>query len=182
MQRHQGDARLGAVGVGVGDQGRVVEELGEGFAALLGVLRGVGQLLEVLDAGERLGRGLVFQRTEVAAAVVEELDELGEGGAAAGLAKGFAAGRRGFVVAVHENLGGALGCGLCGPLQDDRREGVECGGVDCLRRADSVGCVGVGGVLGGEGGELFRGVEVEAEVEAGVGGGCVICSRFSCKL
>jgi len=87
VQRHQGDARLGAVGVGVGDEGRVVEKVGERFAALLGVLRGVGQLAEVLDAGEGLGRGLVFQRADVARAVVEELDELGRVAASPGARK-----------------------------------------------------------------------------------------------
>jgi len=63
--------------------------------------RGVGQLLEVLDAREGLGRGLVFQGADVSAAVVEELDELGEGCVVAGAAEGFAIGGRGFAVAVH---------------------------------------------------------------------------------
>ena len=88
VQGHQGDAGFGGVGVGVGDERGVVEEFGEGLAAFLRVLRGVGEFLQILDAGESFGRGLFFERADVAAAIVEELDELGECGGAAGLAEG----------------------------------------------------------------------------------------------
>ncbi len=89
MERHQRDAGLGGVGVGVGDERGVVEEFGERLAALLRVLRGVGEFLQVLDAGEGFGRGFFFEGADVAGAVVEELDELGEGGGIAGLAEAF---------------------------------------------------------------------------------------------
>ena len=53
----------------------------------------------------------------------------------------------------------------CGFFQDYGSEGIEvCGG-------DAVRFVGVDGVFGGDGGDLFAGAEVEAEVEAGVEGG-----------
>ena len=94
MQGHQGDARFGGVGVGVGDEGGVVEKLGQGLAAFLRVLRGVGEFLQVLDAGEGFGRGLFFERADVAAAIVEELDQLGQRGGFAGLAEAFDAGVR----------------------------------------------------------------------------------------
>ena len=42
VEGHEGDAGFGGVGVGVGDEGGVVEKLGEGFAARGGVLCGVG--------------------------------------------------------------------------------------------------------------------------------------------
>ncbi len=42
VEGHEGDAGFGGVAVGVGDEGGVVEKLGEGFAAGGGVLRGVG--------------------------------------------------------------------------------------------------------------------------------------------
>ena len=88
MERHERDAGFGGVAVGVGDEGGVVEELVEGLAALLRVLRGVGEFLQVLDAGEGFGRGFFFEGADVAAAIVEELDELGEGGGVAGFAEG----------------------------------------------------------------------------------------------
>ena len=66
MQGHQGDAGVGVELVGVGGQGRVVEEFGQGFAAGLGVVSGVGQLLQVFNAAEGLGRTLGFQSLDVA--------------------------------------------------------------------------------------------------------------------
>ncbi len=45
----------------------MVEKLGQRLAALLRVLCGVGEFLQVLDAGEGLGRGLFFERADVAA-------------------------------------------------------------------------------------------------------------------
>ena len=98
----------------------MVEEVGEGFAAFLGVLRGVGQFLEVLDAREGLGRGLVFQRADVAAAVVEELDKLGEGCGVAGLAEGFAVG---LIAGGGRFICSRFGCKFIG---------VEVGGVRLL--------------------------------------------------
>ena len=88
MQRHQRDARFGVELVGVRGQGGVVEELGQCFAAGLGVVSGVGQFLQVFNAAERLRRTFCLQSFDVAGAVDEEADQLGEGGGVAGGAEG----------------------------------------------------------------------------------------------
>ena len=75
--------------VGVADECGVIEEFGERFAALLGVLRGVGEFLQVFNAREGFGRGFFFERADVAGAVDEELDELGQSGGVAGLAEAW---------------------------------------------------------------------------------------------
>ena len=98
----------------------MIEEFGEGLAALLRVLRGVGEFLQVLDAGEGFGRGLFFEGADVAAAIVEELDEFGEGGWVAGFAEAFvlvrarsaimiSAARSGVVLAERLRTTGAKG-------------------------------------------------------------------------
>ena len=88
VQRHQRDAGVGVELVGVGGQGRVVEKLGQRLAAGLGVVGGVGQFLQVFNAAEGLRRAFGLQGFDVAGAVDEEADQLGEGGGVAGGAKG----------------------------------------------------------------------------------------------
>ena len=88
VEGHEGDAGLGGVLVGVRDEGGVVEEVSKRFAARGGVLGSVGEFLEVLDAGEGLGRAFVLEGADVAGAVVEKFDEFGEGGGIAGFAEG----------------------------------------------------------------------------------------------
>ena len=127
VEGHEGDAGFGGVLVGVGDEGGVVEEFGEGFAAGRGVLRGVGEFLQVLDAGEGFGRGFVFEGADVAGAVVEELDELGEGGGVAGLAEGA---RVGFV-------GGFVLAGLASTMRSRRSRVASL--ADCLRGTGAKG-------------------------------------------
>ena len=72
VQRHERDAGVGIELIGVGGERGVVEELGQRFAALLGVVRGVGQFLQVLNAAEGLGRALGFKSFDVAGAVDDE--------------------------------------------------------------------------------------------------------------
>ena len=84
VQGHEGDAGLGVKLVSVGGQGGMIEELGQGLAARLGVVGGVGQFLEVFNAAEGLGRALGLQGLDVAGAVDEEADQFGEGGGVAG--------------------------------------------------------------------------------------------------
>ena len=91
VERHERDAGVGVELVGVGGESGVVEEFGEGFAALLGVVRGVGEFLQVLNAAEGLGRAFGFESFDVAGAVDDEADELGEGGGVAGRAEGLRA-------------------------------------------------------------------------------------------
>ena len=67
----------------------MVEKFGESLAALLGVVRGVGEFLQVFDAAEGFGRALGFEGFDVAGAVDDETDELGEGGGVAGRAEGL---------------------------------------------------------------------------------------------
>ena len=141
VQGHQGHARLGGVLVGVGDQGGVVEELGQGLAAFLRVLGGVGEFLEVFDAGEGLGRGLLFERADVAGAVVEELDQFGEGGRVAGLAESFDPSRAPVDSSIRISAARS-GVVFAERFEDDRGEWIECGGVD------GVGGVGVAGFSG----------------------------------
>ena len=169
VQGHEGDAGFGGVAVGVGNEGRVVEKLCESFTAGGGVLGGVGEFFEVLDAGEGFGRGFVFESADVAGTVVEELDELGEGGGVAGLAEGSRVGCvGGFVIAC---LGGddaveaGAGCGAGALLEGDGGEGVQGGGVG----DGALRCVRV---FRSDGADFFGGAEVEVEVEAGVEGRC----------
>ncbi len=88
VQGHQRDAGVGIELVGVGGQSGVVEEVGQGLAAGFGVVGGVGQFLQVFNAAEGLRRAFGFQSFDVAGAVDEEADQLGECGRVAGLAKG----------------------------------------------------------------------------------------------
>ena len=76
VQRHQRHARLGIELVGVGGQRGVVEEFGQCFAAHFGIVRGVGQFLQVLNAAECLRRAFGFQSLDVAGAVDDEADQL----------------------------------------------------------------------------------------------------------
>ncbi len=97
MQGHEGDAGVGVVLVGVGGESGVVEEFGEGFAAGFGIVGGVGQFLQVFNAAEGFRRGFGFKGLDVAGAVDEEADQLGERGRVAGGSEGsseaFCAGR-----------------------------------------------------------------------------------------
>ena len=61
VEGHQRDAGVGIELVGVGGESGVVEEFGEGFSALLGVVRGVGEFLQVFNAAEGFGRCLRFR-------------------------------------------------------------------------------------------------------------------------
>jgi hypothetical protein len=69
----------------------VVEELGQRLAAGLGVVGGVGQFLQVFNAAEGLRRAFGFERLDVAGAVDEEADQLGQRGGVAGSAEGASA-------------------------------------------------------------------------------------------
>jgi hypothetical protein len=177
VQRHQRHARLGGVGVGVGDQRGVVEKLGQGLAALLRVLRGVGEFLQVLDAREGFGRGLFFERADVAGAVVEELDQFRQSGGLAGLAEPFDAG---LARISHQDFGGALRRGVRGALEHDRREGVELG-------RDGARGVCVAAFSWCNGGDLFVGPKskpklklVSKEVSGSVRG--FLCCGFGYKF
>ena len=77
MQAHQRDLRAFVVVVGVGDEGGVVEELVESFAAVARVHGGVDQFAKILDAGEGFGRVFVFQKLDVAGAVDQEFQDIG---------------------------------------------------------------------------------------------------------
>ena len=88
VQRHERDARVGIVLVGVRSQRGVVEELGERLAADLGIVGGVGEFLQVFNAAEGFGRAFGFKRLDVAGAVDEETDQLGKRGRIAGRAEG----------------------------------------------------------------------------------------------
>ena len=89
VQGHQRDAGAGIELVGVGRQRGVVEELGECFAANLGIVGGVGQFLQVFNPAEGLRRAFGLERLDVAGAIDEEANQLGKRGGIAGLAKGF---------------------------------------------------------------------------------------------
>jgi hypothetical protein len=87
VQRHERDASVGIELIGVGGECGVVEEFGESFAALFGIVRGVGQFLQIFNAAEGLGRAFGLESFDVAGAVDDEADELGESGGVAGGAK-----------------------------------------------------------------------------------------------
>ena len=89
VESHERDARVGIELVGIGGESGVVKEIGESFAALLGVVRGVGQFLQILDAAEGLRRAFGFESFDVAGAVDDEANEFGEGGGIAGGSETF---------------------------------------------------------------------------------------------
>ncbi len=88
VEGHEGDARFGVELVRIGSQSRVVEEFGQGFAAGFGVVRGVGQLLEVFNAAESFRGAFGFKSLDVAGAVNDETNQLGQCGGVAWSAKG----------------------------------------------------------------------------------------------
>src|SRR5262249_46809405 len=78
VQRHQRDRRLFVVGVSVGDERGVIEEVADRFAALGGFGGGVEQFIQILDARFGFGRLFGLQHPLVAGAIKNELDELGQ--------------------------------------------------------------------------------------------------------
>ncbi len=60
VQRHERDAGVGVVLVGVGGQSGVVQEISQSLAAGFGIVRGVGQFLQVFNAAEGLRRTFGF--------------------------------------------------------------------------------------------------------------------------
>ena len=89
VQGHERDARVGVELVGVRCQCGVIEEVGEGFAADLGIVRRIGEFLQVFNPAEGLGRSFGFESLDVAGAIDDEADQLGKCGGIAGFAKGF---------------------------------------------------------------------------------------------
>ncbi len=78
VEGHEGDAGFGVELIGVGGEGGVVEEFGKGFAAGFRVVCGVGQFLEVFNAAEGFRGAFCLKGLDVAGAVDEETDQLGE--------------------------------------------------------------------------------------------------------
>ena len=89
MQAHQRDPALGIVTIRVTHQCGVIEELRKGLAPLLRVLRSVGKLLQVFNAGERFRCPFFLERTDVASAVDQKADQFRKCGCIAGLAESF---------------------------------------------------------------------------------------------
>ena len=79
VQRHQRDARVLVVLVGVADQCGVVEKLVQRLAAVARIHGGVHQFAQVLDARQRLRRVFLLELLDVAGAVDQELQQLGSG-------------------------------------------------------------------------------------------------------
>ena len=114
MQRHQRHARVGVVLVGVADQRSVVEKFSERFAALLRILRGVGEFLQVFNTREGFGRAFFFERADVSGAVDEEFDQLRQSRCIAGFAECRArpSGSAGAVAGAACGTGGSSSKGL----------------------------------------------------------------------
>ena len=72
MKCHECNAGFGIELVRVGSQSRVVKEFRKSFAACFGVVRGVGQLLEIFNAAEGFRRSFGFKSLDVAGAVDDE--------------------------------------------------------------------------------------------------------------
>ncbi len=89
MQGHQGDARVLVVIVGIADQGGMVEKLVQRLAAIARVHGRIHQFVQVLDAGQRLGRVFLLKLLDVARAVNQELQQFGGRCRIAGRAKAF---------------------------------------------------------------------------------------------
>jgi len=88
MQRHERDTGVGVVLIGVRRQCRVVKELGQGFTADFGIVGGIGQFLQVFNAAEGFRGPLGLKRFNVAGAVDDETDQLGQRSGVAGSAEG----------------------------------------------------------------------------------------------
>jgi hypothetical protein len=86
----------------------VIQKLRQRLAALLRILRGICKFLEIFDAGEGFGRAFFFERADVAGAIDEELDELGQSG---GVAGGPEAGDGLRLCGIVERRSRSLGCG-----------------------------------------------------------------------
>ena len=89
VQAHQRDLGAGVVVVGVGDERGVVQEFVQSFGAVARVHGGVDQFAQVLDAGESLGRVLVFEQLDVAGTVDQEFQDVGsaDGGSRKGIGR-----------------------------------------------------------------------------------------------
>ncbi len=149
MEAHERDLGALVVVVGVADEGGVVEELVESFAAVARVHGRINQFAQVFDAGEGFGRVFFFEELDVAGAVDQEFQQVG---------------------CVHHGSGE-----FSGHCADLGLGGPSCiGGVG--RRAIGGGASYIGVGLGRAG---FRGAEIEGEVSefGGIeGGGIVIGS------
>ena len=82
MQRHQRDLRPLVISVGVADQGRMIQELRQRFAAVARIGRRVDQFTQVFDAGVRLRRIFFFEYLDVSSAIQQKLEQLGSAGGA----------------------------------------------------------------------------------------------------
>ena len=78
MQAHQRHPALGIVTVGVTDQRGVVEKLRQRLAALLRILGGVGEFLQVFNAGEGFRSPFLLERADVAGAVDQKANQFRE--------------------------------------------------------------------------------------------------------
>ena len=87
VESHQRHPRRRIVLVDFAHQRRVIEELMQRLAPRLRILRGVGEFFQVFNAGERFGRRLFLQRTNVPGAIDQEADQLRQRRRIAGLAE-----------------------------------------------------------------------------------------------
>ncbi len=91
VQAHERNLRALVVVVGIADKSGVVEKLVKRFSAVARVHRGIHQLTQVFDAGERFRRVLLFEQLDVAGAVDQKLEQVGGGGKDGGPAAGTSA-------------------------------------------------------------------------------------------
>ena len=98
VQRHQRDARVFVVLVGIADQRGVVKEFAQRLAAIARVHGRIHQLAQVLDARQRLRRVLLLQQLDVAGTIQQELQQLAGVRGIARRAKAFDARCFGFVI------------------------------------------------------------------------------------
>ncbi len=77
VQGHERDLGALVVGVGVADQGGVVEKLIESFAAVARIHGGVHQFAQIFNAGIGFRRVFFLQQLDVAGAVDEKFQNVG---------------------------------------------------------------------------------------------------------
>ena len=80
MQRHQCDARVVIVLIGVTYQRCMIQELVKRFSPVTGIACCVDQFLQVFNAGERLGCSLFFKLLHIAAAIDKKFDNFRQSG------------------------------------------------------------------------------------------------------
>ena len=114
MQAHQRHPALGIVTVGVTDQRGVVEKLRQRLAPLLRILGGIGEFLQVFNAGEGFRSPFLLERADVTGTVDQKANQFRERGRISRLAEPFVGNRidrwQAGLISASSNVSSGSGC------------------------------------------------------------------------